>query len=393
MTQKDIYKLIKDLKPNNEVAKSYDFLFNSPNSKNKQKTFLIRKFNENKVSNEKIAKEYDNYFNNPNTYFSSNSPIRIGKKHEITDISLEIKSTKKPMNKRNMLNVSNISRKKSVLTKISKTNNSNGFENKFEIIDNKKLDNIFNSYKKLINSNKKSSNSKYINKLPLSISISLDNQQKNLINHRNNNKKNINILNYLSKKLHEKKDDLLMNKVNNFLYKKELINNKRNNNSLFKIEDRYKWLTSLRNPDKFRGIRKTLVNINTEKNPFWGFVFEKSANMKQTVIHPGINLNNRNIQNFVKKTQSFSGFDFNKIKNLDEINIKGENLFNFEYDREMSSKKRKILHKVFVINGKIVLNTDINNTFGKETFYKNYENNKRIFSPFITTKNLKQLIL
>ena len=38
----------------------------------------------------------------------------------------------------------------------------------------------------------------------------------------------------------------------------------------------------------------------------------------------------------------------------------------------MSSKRRKILHRVFVENGKEVMDTDINYVFGEETLYKNY---------------------
>ena len=42
----------------------------------------------------------------------------------------------------------------------------------------------------------------------------------------------------------------------------------------------------------------------------------------------------------------------------------------------MSTKGRKILHKVFVENGKIISEQDINNIFGDATLYKNYDNKK-----------------
>ena len=38
----------------------------------------------------------------------------------------------------------------------------------------------------------------------------------------------------------------------------------------------------------------------------------------------------------------------------------------------MISKRIKILHKVFIENGKEILDTDINEVFGPETIYKNY---------------------
>ena len=120
MKEKDISILYKDLKPNYEISKSSDFHCNSPDKK--KKTFFIRKFNEKELSNENISKEFNNYFFNPDSYFSKNSPFRIGKKTDISEISIEIKNTNKKitMLRRNMLNTSNISRKKSTITKLSK---------------------------------------------------------------------------------------------------------------------------------------------------------------------------------------------------------------------------------------------------------------------------------
>jgi len=63
------------------------------------------------------------------------------------------------------------------------------------------------------------------------------------------------------------------------------------------------------------------------------------------------------------------------IKNLDDLNVVGNDLLDFEYKREMSTKRRKILHKAFIENGKAILYQDINNIFGEKILYKNYENN------------------
>ena len=382
----EISKLNKDLNPLNEIENSNDFYLNSPKLKNKPKTFLIRKLNECEVSDEKFEKEFKNYFYNPTTYFSINSPLRIGKKQEITEISLEIKNNKKLLNKRNILNISNVSRKRSTITKLSKEKDKFSVidNTKFELIDNKRLNNIFNIYKERINSSKKNNSYfKYKRNLPLNISLPLNNQEKNLLNQRYFNRQNEHLMNYLSKKIQEKKEGLLMNNIDNFLYKKEAIRKIENKNKLNEISDRYKWTTSLRNSGKIKGIRKTLVNINSDKNPFWAFLIEKSPNMKQTAIRPGINLDDRNLQNFIKKTKSFEQTD--ELNNLEKINIKGKNLFNIEYNREMSSKRKKILHKAFIENGKVISNAEINNMFGKQTFYKNYEKNMRNYSPFIKT--------
>ena len=48
----------------------------------------------------------------------------------------------------------------------------------------------------------------------------------------------------------------------------------------------------------------------------------------------------------------------------------------------MNSKKKKILHKAFIDNGRIILSTEINRVFGKQTFYKNYD--KNVYKPLKT---------
>ena len=404
MKQKEFTKLYNNLKPNYEVPNPMDFHFNSPKKSVQKLTYYIRKANERDNSEGKINKQIETFFYSPDTYFSSASPIRLGKKPEITDISFDLKSTKNII-KKNVLNTSSYSRQISSLIKPSKDRDrdkdkdKNGpkFDTaKFEVIDNKRLDSIFNSYRERINSKKSNSSYKYSNydNLPVNISLQLNDQQKKILEQKNKNRQDKYILNYLSRRIHKNEKDLLMNKVDNYLYKKEIINKMENNNSFDETKDRFIWTTSLRNSDKLKGVRRTLVNMNTDKNPFWGFLVEKSPNYQQTSLRPGIDLKIKNLRNFVEKAKASSEVNknnINSIKNLDDINIKGEDLFNLEYNREMSSKKKKILHKAFVENGKIVLNNDINKVFGKETFYKNYDNNDSNFYPLQTNENMKSL--
>ena len=381
MKEKDYFHSYKNLKPNNEMQKSHDFVFNSPKSRKKEQAYVIRKLSERENSEGKITQEIDNYFFNPEKYFSPDSPISIGKKQEIKEISVELKSTK---SRRNLLSSMSLSNRRSVIPREKidhKIDNS-----KYEVIDNKRLNNIFNSFKEL---KKNKSYTKNNPNIPKNISLPLNIQNKNILYYKYNNKNNKNLLHFLSKKIHKNEKDLVMNKVDSYLYKKEIVNNLNKNNNINEIRDRYKWITSLRNPEKLNGVKRTLVNINTDKYPFWSFLIEKSQNFQQTTVKPGIDLNNRNFLRFIKKAKSNSDINeenINNLKNLDEISIKGENLFNVEYNREMNSKKKKILHKAFVENGKVVLNTDINNVFGKQTFYKNYDRNKSFLSPNIIKK-------
>ena len=403
MKQKEFTKLYSNLRPNHEVPKPMEFLFNSSNKSLPKLTYYVRKANERDKSEGKINKQIETFFYSPDTYFSPSSPIRLGRKPEIADISIDFKKSSKNIAKKNMLNTSSFSRQIPALSRLSKDKDRDKDKNgpkldtdKFEVIDNKRLDSIFNSFRERINSQKSNSSYKYsnYNNLPENISLQLNDQQKKILDQRNKNKQNRYILNYISKKTHTNEKDLLMNKVDNYLYKKEIINKIENNNSFDETKDRFIWTTSLRNSDKLKGVRRTLVNMNTDKNPFWGFLVEKSPNYQQTSLRPGIDLKTKNLANFVEKAKASSEVNknnINSIKNLDDINIKGEDLFNLEYNREMSSKKKKILHKAFVENGKIVLNNDINKVFGKETFYKNYDNNDSYFYPLQTNENMKSL--
>ena len=59
---------------------------------------------------------------------------------------------------------------------------------------------------------------------------------------------------------------------------------------------------------------------------------------------------------------------------MDKLIIKGRNLYNLEYKREiLDNKNNKIWHKVFMENGKTTSLADINKVYGHETFYKNYD--------------------
>ena len=54
------------------------------------------------------------------------------------------------------------------------------------------------------------------------------------------------------------------------------------------------------------------------------------------------------------------------------MSIKGKKLLDVEYEREMNSDSKKILHKVFVDNGEIISRNEVNRVYGDKTFYKNY---------------------
>ena len=141
---------------------------------------------------------------------------------------------------------------------------------------------------------------------------------------------------------------------------------------------KFQWNMNLRTPSDFKGLKQLYVNVNSERNPFWGVIVERCPEQKEMAVKPGYNLQQKEFEKFTKNQiiqKNMKSLD--NIKKLDDLNVKGTDLLDLEYKREMSSKGRKILHKVFVENGKNILDKDINKIFGEETIYKNYENKRK----------------
>ena len=285
----------------------------------------------------------------------------------------------------------------------------NSVSNNDEIIDNSTLKNIFESFKYEVNINKhlrknemsisrsinnlnksnnysinnyeerhnpNSNNIKNIN-YPFELYHSLDYQHKQIIAKKKNLKKLIRISKFISKKIKKNEDDLLLNKVDLFKYKKDILSeiNKDKNDEKF---GKFKWRMSLRKPDDYNGIKKLFVNVSNELNPFWGTIVDRSPIHKELAVKPGYNLKQKEFVKFAKNENIQKNIEYlNNVKNLDDISVNGSNLLDLEYKREMSTKGKKILHKFFVENGKTILDQDINKVFGEETFYKNYQNKNK----------------
>ena len=382
--------------------KKYEYknIFTMENKLKPRKNLLyVRKIKDSEKSLGDIGKQIYDSFNDPSQYFIPGSPIHVGKNIEIKTFEsmpkrrLTRKMTKDKPKKKNSTRNDLSSNEKSYIT--TKTNlnkqqsqNSNLISNNFEIIDNNILKNIFESFRRDTPIKQKRNNlysninpiNLYEKKhLPVDLSRSLDYQNK-ILNVKNDTDKDVKkMAHFISKKINKSEKDLMINNVDLYKYKKEVLK-EIGNGSGKSFEDnygKYIWNIGLRRPESFKGVRKLYVNVNNDYNPFWKVIVEKSPNYKELSIRPDFDLNNKE---FVKFTNN-KGIQNNigkvkNLKNLDTLSIKGKNLFDVEYNREMSSKGRKILHKVFVENGKIISDQDINSVFGDATLYKNYDNKK-----------------
>lgn len=352
----------------------------------------------------------------PEKFFSPNSRVTIGKKIKLKDmktIGIEPITQKKTpiINKRmslyrkslnfinnNINNNENYSRTSLAYNHISNKEKQQISNEKYDIIDNEQLKKIFNKFKTFqVNSsnnrnkfNKENENYKY-NKInnkksrnkdknfPLEITESLAFQNNKMKLRQKLNNKIKNISKYISTSIKKKENDLLLNRVDDYSFKKELLNEidfNKTNDEKYGI---YKWNVSLRRPRNFEGKRNAYINLTREQNPFWGIVVEKCPKIKELKMRPGILYKNKSfLEKFKKGYYPLINLkDIKILENLDTLTVKGKNLYNIEYNREINNNKgKKKLYKVIVDKGgKIILKTEINNIFGETTFFENYNNN------------------
>ena len=112
---------------------------------------------------------------------------------------------------------------------------------------------------------------------------------------------------YLSKKVNKPLDNLLLNRIDSFRFKKEVIKEIEYNKPT--EEDQYRkfqWNISLRRPKHFRGIRKSFINLSEERYlPLWSLIIEKSPRLKNLSVKPDYVLSEGEIHEFQKQAILF----------------------------------------------------------------------------------------
>lgn len=351
-------------------------------SPNNQKTLVIHKLTLEDENLEEITEKINKNLFRATNYFSPENPVVVGKRIKIDEMKQifsprksETKKKAKPGIKKTLTSVNTSMR--SDLNKPSNNHLSNKdlMNIKFEKISHQQLKGLFDSFKD--NSIKQSfsiNNTKEEN-LPLNLSRSLTEQTKNLNIRLNSEKKISNLSKFISKKVNKKEKDLLMNRIDVYKLKKEIYNDIENSKPINDRYGQYKWVMSLRRPEHFKGERESYINIGNDNNPFWALVKEKFPIERSITLKPGYDMNSKDYLDF-KKNQFLPHSSSNlikKVEGVDTLSINGENLYNLEYRREVNNgTKNKILHKIFMDNGRMILDKDINEEFGNETIYKSY---------------------
>ena len=369
-------------------------------------SLLLRKLSSSTTNKNVIKSEISEYFNSPDKFFNPNSNIVINRKINLKKI-IHIEENKPSAhktfgrrdsfrsNKNNTSKLSYLKEKNSIYNKFSSDDKDDNSQGKnFELIDKERLRSIFISFKNAskniikkkkntsINEEKTNSKNDLEKKdkkeenIPKQLSLDLGIQKRHLLKKKNLDKKSHETSKYLSLKLHKNENDLLFNSVHLYRFKKEILG-KEDTKEFDKVNNQsclFKWTSSLRRPKNFYGKRESYINVGGENNPLWSIVVEKYPITKEVSVQSGYNLDNKDFKDFIRKrnNDSKSNEKIKKVEDLDEIGIDGKSLYDLEYNREMSGNKRKILHNVFIENGKAILYRDVNKIFGHETIYKNY---------------------
>ena len=298
---------------------------------------------------EEIIGNVDNFFEDESKYLDLNSGIYVGKKPEGPKLD-----------KNNNLIYYSYVGSPQILTKIkgSKTinkrysqirKNSDLVNQKkkelFQFIDNNSLNTYFQTIKERTLRNKKYEND--IINLPSPIKKQLINQQKNLSEQKREENSIKKMENYLIKKTNKKREKLLLKNYDSFQIKKGILRNIEEKEPIeLKMGDK-NWYFNLRRPKNFKGIRDVYINIRSNENPFWGRFFETCPKTIMRSRKPKIYSNDiiLSLEKNPYLPKILNGNStLNEIKKMENLEIKGENLLDFETKLELNSPGRKKIY-------------------------------------------------
>ena len=360
-----------------------------PKIKIPTRLLFLQKLNSSNSQKHLINTKISDFFNLPEKYFDSKSRILINKKINIKNIeSLGLRMKK---------NISKSIEHRERITNFNRnTTKEEPILKNIETINNEQLKDIFNSYKikkklmpkqNLLNLNSSEKG------IPKQLSIDLDNQSRKLIQNDSAEKKSRQMSKYLSRKINNKEKYLLFNSIQAYSNKKRVLESENSKNSNYQSYI-FKWISSLRKPKNFIGKKASYINIGYNNNPLWSTSIERSPDKKEIQVKSSFNFEETNNKELIT-TDKLNVIENDRIKDLEQINVKGEKLYDFEYNREMSNNNKKIWHKSFIDNGKVIMYKDVNDIFGYETIFKNYngrnkKNKNNIFLPkYNSVKDIK----
>lgn len=358
-----------------------------------KKTYVIHKLE--KSSEDSKINEIKRSFENPDEYFKVNPFMIVGKKiqgprmdndmkivaHSIVGpVSVYEESKHKRKGTTTGLNSTRSSSKSFMLS--PKIENQPKKKASFDVIDESKLNQVFQEYENLKYSSTFNRN-EFMKNIPWELKKRLQLQEHTLTEKGKIDRSVQKEASYLSKTLKKSQDDLLLNKTESYRIKREIIDSME---SKVPIETKYgvnNWIISLRRPQHFVGSRKTFINLGKNDNPLWFGVREVLPRYTEIARKPeGKNL--KDLDTFMSnpylvQTTEINGTDITHLDTLDDIVVKGRSLLDVEYKEAKELQGKKILYKKDyienIVNGNPFYTSDFNkgNQNTEQVFVSNYD--------------------
>ncbi len=345
----------------------------SPNfNKKKSKIKMLFLSKVDPVKNESIKENIKEIFENPETYFnlskdSSPNKYIIGKKIQGPRYDKNNKLIPYSILGRMYQNKS---KPKSIFEKrfsasIIKNSFSNYYIKKFSFHRKNTFnyeDNQFNNQLKTIFSkfddnikNKKEMNS-FLKNIPNELNDTVKKhlilQEQNFINQNKIDSYRKILRNKIKEKIKDNNRVLLLSLSDSYREKKELneyLDKSDNHNYQYNSQN---WIINLRKPLNYKGIKKGFINIGNKLNPLWSPYIEKTEKIFEKIIKPHTPDYNKNLKKILIKNDSFLNNNsklknyINKCINMNQLEVNGKNLLNFEEKNARLLRGKKKLIKI-----------------------------------------------
>ena len=247
------------------------------------------------------------------------------------------------------MNSSIISTKKSMKANESMNSMSSVKEKvKYDVVDDKILKQYYQDIKENVEKNRTRESQEILKSLPEIVKKNLESQEKKLTLHQEDEYKTNNLSIFLSKKTNKKEKDLLINKIDAYRIKRQLIDNIQSRNKSDAFLGNNYWIYSLRRPKNFVGHREAFVNIRSDLNPCWVGIRENCPGNNEIIRKPRLKSFDT-YENFVKnpyiKEIPTKKHELKKIESMKNLEVNGLNLLKYEAENETKLPGRKKMYK------------------------------------------------
>ena len=302
---------------------------------------------------EEILENVDNFFEDESKYLDLNSKIYVGKKPEGPKFDknnniIYYSFVGNPLNFNKAKTSKIISKRTSNIRNITDSNiTSSKKKDMFQLIDYSTLKNYYDDVELRTKRNKRYENDLIYENLPTPIKKILLNQQKNLEEKIKDDNDITRMENFLIKKTNKKRENLLLKNYDSYQIKRGFLRNLEDKEPTELRMGDNNWYFNLRRPKNFKGIRDVYINIRSNENPFWGRFFETCPKNIMRSRKPKIDSNDiiLNLEKNPYLPKILNGnATLNEMKKMENLEIKGLNLLEFEKKLELNSPKRKKLY-------------------------------------------------